>query len=131
MRKPVIAAMSSARQAINEPMQLLQRRWMLRVLWELRNESLTFRALQSRCDEVSPTVLNQRLAELRAADLLEHDGAGYSLTPIGAELVAAFAPLSKWAVRWKRSMDAKQQPAGVGATRPSAMPRRPATPPRR
>jgi DNA-binding HxlR family transcriptional regulator len=130
MRKPAIVT-SSPRRAINETMELLQRRWMLRVLWELRDESLTFRALQSRCDEVSPTVLNQRLAELRVAGLLEHDGAGYSLTPMGTALVAAFAPLSKWAVRWKRSMDAKQQPVGAGATPPSVTPPRPATPPRR
>jgi DNA-binding HxlR family transcriptional regulator len=47
-------------------------------------------------------VLNQRLAELREARLLDSDEAGYRLTPIGLDLLDAFAPLAKWAVRWQR-----------------------------
>lgn len=105
----------TAKQAINDTMELLQRRWMLRVLWELNAGAMTFRTLQGRCDEVSPSVLNQRLAELRAAGLVGHGDGGYALTPLGAELVAAFAPLSKWALRWKRSLaraaDAADPPA--------------------
>jgi len=100
------AAVAAAKQAINAAMELLQRRWTLRVLWELSAGAVTFRALQSRCDEVSPTVLNQRLAELREAGLVEHGDGGYALTPIGAELVEAFAPLSKWALRWQRQRKA-------------------------
>jgi DNA-binding HxlR family transcriptional regulator len=91
-----------AKQAINEAMELFHRRWMLRVLWELRAGPLNFRALQAACGDISPTVLNQRLTELREADLLAQDEQGYGLTPIGHELVEAFAPLSKWAVRWRR-----------------------------
>ena len=105
MKASASLAVASAKQAINEAMELLQRRWTLRVLWELSAASMTFRALQGRCDEVSPTVLNQRLAELRAAGLVEHGDAGYALTPLGADLVTAFAPLSKWAVRWKRTLE--------------------------
>ena len=97
------ASAATAKQAINDMMELLQRRWMLRVLWELSAGAMTFRVLQDRCGEVSPSVLNQRLAELRAAGLVGHGDGGYALTPLGADLVAAFAPLSKWAVRWKRS----------------------------
>ena len=41
-------------------LDLLGRRWALRVLWELRDARATFRALQERCD-VSPTVLTKRL----------------------------------------------------------------------
>jgi DNA-binding HxlR family transcriptional regulator len=99
------AAAASAKQAINEAMALLQRRWTLRVLWELSLASMTFRALQGRCDEISPTVLNQRLAELREAGLVERGVSGYALTALGAQLVTAFAPLSKWAVRWKRARE--------------------------
>ena len=51
-------------------LDLLGRRWALRVLWELRSGPLTFRALQEACDGVSPTVLNARLAELREAGIL-------------------------------------------------------------
>src|SRR5512133_1347094 len=39
---------------------LLGRRWALRVLWELREERLGFRALQSRCDDMSSSVLRDR-----------------------------------------------------------------------
>jgi len=41
-------------------LDLLSRRWALRVIWELRRDRLTFRALQEACGGVSPTVLNER-----------------------------------------------------------------------
>ena len=88
--------------AINAAMELLHRRWMLRVVWELRAGPLTFRALQAACGHLSPTVLNQRLAELREAGLVTAEDAGYRLTPIGLDLLEAFAPLQKWALRWRR-----------------------------
>ena len=93
----------SHKQAINAVMELLHKRWMMRVIWELRGGPLTFRALQAACGDLSPTVLNQRLSELREARLLASDETGYQLTPIGRDLLEAFAPLSKWAVRWHRS----------------------------
>jgi DNA-binding HxlR family transcriptional regulator len=92
------------KQAINAAMELLHRRWMMRVIWELRDGPLTFRALQAACGDLSPTVLNQRLSELREARLLDSDEAGYHLTPIGLDLLDAFAPLAKWAVRWQRKV---------------------------
>ena len=91
------------KQAINEALELFHRRWMLRVIWELRDGGLTFRALQAACGDLSPTVLNQRLAELREGGLLGSEGTGYQLTPLGLELIDAFAPLSRWAVKWRRS----------------------------
>ena len=39
-------------------LDLLSRRWTLRVIWELREGRLTFRALQDACGGMSPTVLN-------------------------------------------------------------------------
>ena len=92
-----------AKDAINEALELFQRRWALRVLWELRDGPLTFRALQARCGDVSPTVLNQRLAELREAALVEAGDAGYALGDAGRELLVAFAPLAQWAQRWKKA----------------------------
>ncbi len=94
---------TEAKDAINEALALFNRRWALRVIWELRDGPLTFRALQAACGDISPTVLNQRLAELRDSGLLANDEAGYGLTPSGTELLDAFAPLSKWAVKWRRS----------------------------
>lgn len=82
-------------------LDLLGRRWTLRVLWELRDGPLTSRALRSACDEISPTVLQARLSELRQAGLVDHEaGRGYGLTSLGEELLAAFAPLYGFAERW-------------------------------
>lgn len=79
---------------------LLGRRWMLRVLWELRGGGLTFRALRARCGDLSPTVLNTRLGELRGAGLVDNAGEGYALTAMGVGLLEALAPLDAWAKRW-------------------------------
>jgi len=82
-------------------LDLLGRRWALRVLWELRDGPLTSRALRAACDEASPTVLQGRLAELREAGLVDHaTGRGYALTARGRELLDAFAPLYDFAERW-------------------------------
>lgn len=85
-------------------LDLLGRRWSLRVVWELRASPATFRELRERCDGVSPAVLNTRLAELREAGLLELSAQGYRHTELGAALLAALKPLDAWATRW-----AKQQ----------------------
>lgn len=52
-------------------LDLLGRRWTLRVLWELRAEPATFRELRDRCGGLSPTVLNVRLKELREAGIVQ------------------------------------------------------------
>jgi DNA-binding HxlR family transcriptional regulator len=100
---PAAAARSQqrAKEAINAALELFNRRWVLRVLWELRGEAMSFRALQSACGDLSPTVLNQRLAELREAALVDAGEAGYALTPLGRELIVAFEPLTAWALRWQ------------------------------
>ena len=87
-------------------LDLLGRRWTLRVLWELRDGALRFRALQERCGGLSPTVLNRRLAELRAAEIVASDTQeGYELTGEGRKLLRALAPLGDWAKRWAASPD--------------------------
>ncbi len=85
-------------------LDLLGRRWALRVLWELRGGPLTFRELQARCGGMSPSVLNDRLAELREAGVVDAAGEGYQLTREGKRLLDDLAPLHRWAERWaKRS----------------------------
>lgn len=80
---------------------LLGRRWALRVLWELREEHLGFRALQQRCAHMSSSVLRDRLTELAGAGLLDTDDARrYRLTRHGHALLEALAPLSRWAEEW-------------------------------
>jgi len=82
-------------------LDLLGRRWALRLLWELRAEPLGARALRTRCDGMSSSVLYQRLAELRAAGLITQDAAGhYALTELGGQLGGALAPLDEWSRRW-------------------------------
>jgi DNA-binding HxlR family transcriptional regulator len=81
-------------------LDLLGRRWALRVLWELRHGPVGARALRDRCDGMSSSVLYQRLRELTDAGLIARTDAGYQLTEIGASLGAALAPLDEWAKRW-------------------------------
>ena len=84
-------------------LDLLGRRWTLRILWELREQPLTSRALRAACDEASPTVLQARLTELREAGFVElGEGGGYSLTPLGRELRETFLPLHHFAERWSK-----------------------------
>lgn len=88
-------------------LDLLGRRSALRILWELRGESMTFRALQEAA-ETNPSLLNTRLKELRAAALVEHAGSGYCLTGSGQDLLRAIQPLSEWAHRWGAAVAPKK-----------------------
>ncbi len=85
-------------------LDLLGRRWALRVLWELRHGPVGFRDLQQRCDGMSSSVLRDRLNEFLAAGVVARVGADglYGLSPIGHELGAAVEPLNDWAERWAR-----------------------------
>jgi DNA-binding HxlR family transcriptional regulator len=86
-------------------MDLLGRRWTLRILWELRDGPLGARALQNRCDQMSSSVLYERLDDLTAAGLLTRDEAGdYLLTDVGAQLAPALESLDAWAKRWSDSL---------------------------
>jgi DNA-binding HxlR family transcriptional regulator len=82
-------------------LDLLGRRWALRVIWELRDSPLSFRELQAACDGVSSSVLNDRLSELREAGAVERDDSrGFRLTQEGRRLLVAYRPLDAWAERW-------------------------------
>jgi DNA-binding HxlR family transcriptional regulator len=77
----------------------LGRRGALRLLWELRDGPLTFRALQTACD-TNPGSLNTRLKELRQLLIVDHGEAGYFLTTHGHSLMSALEPLQTWSRRW-------------------------------
>jgi len=85
-------------------LDLLGRRWALRIVWELGQEPAdTFRDLQARCDGVSSSVLTQRLGELREAGIVESPSrSGYALTAEGRELLRSLAPVDAWARRWAK-----------------------------
>ena len=85
-------------------LDLLGRRWALRVVWELRGTALTSRALREACGGLSPTVLAERVKELREAGLVElEEPGGYALTRLGRELLERFLPLVEWSERWARA----------------------------
>ena len=82
-------------------LDLMGRRWSLRIVWELRNGPLTSRALRAACDEASPTVLQARLSELREGGLVDHAaGRGYALTRLDEEFLEVSLPLYGFAERW-------------------------------
>ena len=86
-----------SRHAINDLLALLGRRWVLRILWELRDDPLPFRRLRERCDEVSTSVLAQRLRELREAGIVDDGPEGYALTPKGRKMSDHLLALSELA----------------------------------
>ena len=95
---------STTGQPIMALLDLLGRRWTLRIIWELRDDALVFRELQQRCAGMSASVLNVRLRELRDAGIVDAGDGGYALTDEGRLLLLAYEPLRDWAARWaKRS----------------------------
>lgn len=82
-------------------LDLLGRRWTLRIVWELRDGPLGARALRDRCDGMSSSVLYQRLDDLQTASLVAKNDAGdYALTELGEQLGPALTSLSTWADAW-------------------------------
>jgi DNA-binding HxlR family transcriptional regulator len=50
-------------------------------------------------------VLNQRLADLRAAALVEWQAdEGYGLSALGLELLTLLVPLTRWADKWAKTI---------------------------
>jgi DNA-binding HxlR family transcriptional regulator len=90
---------STSGRPIMAALDMLGRRGALRVLWELRGDPLTFRALQDAC-ETNPGSLNTRLRELRDLGIVDHDAGGYRLTEQGRALMSALEPLQDWARQW-------------------------------
>jgi DNA-binding HxlR family transcriptional regulator len=95
------AAPVASRRPVMRLLEQLGRKGTLRILWELRDGlPQSFRALRVSTDDMSPSVLNDRLKELRAAGVVALADAGYGLTESGAELVKRLKPLNQWADRW-------------------------------
>lgn len=92
-------------------LDLLGRRWALRILWERRDGPHGARELRDRCDAMSPSVLYQRLAELTATGLVEQDDdSRYGLSPLGTSLATAIEPLDHWAHTWAEATGADETP---------------------
>jgi DNA-binding HxlR family transcriptional regulator len=99
---------STTGRPIMAAMDLLGRRWALRIIWELRTGPVGARALLARCQGLSSSVLYQRLTDLTTSGLITAATNGYQLTPLGASLGQALAPLDAWASAWAQA----QTPTG-------------------
>jgi DNA-binding HxlR family transcriptional regulator len=82
---------------VESALDLLGRRWALRIVWELRRSTLAFSELRQRTG-ISPSVLSARLGELVDAGVFERDGGGrYRLSGRGRELARVLYELNRWA----------------------------------
>lgn len=92
--RPIIAAMN-----------LLSRRWILRIIWELRDGALGFRDLQTRCEKMSPDTLSTRLNELKVAGIVENNSQGlWQLSALGYAMESALVELNGWAELWAQEL---------------------------
>ncbi len=96
--------------AVTQLLELLEARYALRVLWALKDgHPQTFRLLQDSVGQITPNTLNTRIKELRSAGLLHHDGDGYVVTTLGADLLKRLTELPAFAAKWTASQ-AKTSP---------------------
>ncbi|QHE86847.1 winged helix-turn-helix transcriptional regulator [Hydrogenophaga sp. BPS33] len=87
--------------AVMQLFDLLESRYAMRVIWALSDgHPQTFRLLQDSVGGVTPNTLNTRIKELRAARLVEHDGNGYRLTALGADLARRMVDVQHFAGKW-------------------------------
>lgn len=97
------ARSGTPRSSFLDLLDLLGRRWSLRILWELSAGPLRFTEAQSRCDAMSPSVLNQRLSDLVGAGFLYvRSDRRYELTTDGSSIVGSLRPLEASSRRWAR-----------------------------
>lgn len=83
---------------------LLGRPWAMGVLWQLSGETLSFRQLQQKCEDISPTILNTRLKDLREAGFVTLTEKGYQLTEIGNRLKKQLEPLGDFSFDWSEEI---------------------------
>lgn len=93
---------SSTPRPLAELFDLLGRRWTLRILWELRDRTLTFNDLRRVVGGMSQSVLVTRLTDLFGAGLVADVPGGYQLTAAGTSLVAELGAVADWAHRSQR-----------------------------
>jgi DNA-binding HxlR family transcriptional regulator len=87
----------SRERPIANVLDLLGRRWAMRLVWELRRDAVSFSELRRRI-EISPSVLSTRLAELSTAGIVERERSRrYRLTGRGRALARMLYEINRWA----------------------------------
>ena len=87
----------SAAKPIDSALDVLGRRWALRLVWELRRDSVSFGQLRKRTG-ISPSMLSTRLAELEELGVADRDRSRhYRLTGRGRELARILYEINRWA----------------------------------
>jgi DNA-binding HxlR family transcriptional regulator len=90
--------------AVGQLFELLEARYALRVLWALRDgHPQTFRLLQDSIGSITPNTLNTRIKELRASGLMGHGAEGYTVTPMGVDLLKRLNDMQAFAAKWATS----------------------------
>jgi DNA-binding HxlR family transcriptional regulator len=103
-------------------LEVLGRRWMLRVIWELRDGGLHFNELRARAGGLSQSVLVTRLGELVDEGLVHGQDGSYTLTPRGAGLADRLRALAAWSAGEQETAPAGE-PAPAPAQAPAVAPR--------
>ena len=89
--------------------EILGNPWSILIMREMLLGSTRFGELQKGMPKISPTVLNTRLKELEASNLIVkrrlqgQRGHEYRLTPAGRELGPVVESLAVWGMRWARN----------------------------
>lgn len=88
-------------------LDLLGRTWSLGIVWNLADSPTTFSQLQEKCESISPTLLNSRLKELVATQIIIKTVDGYQLTKIGEGLYQLIEPMGHWSKEWQLQLAQK------------------------
>ena len=109
--------------AVNQLFERLECRYAMRVLWALRDgHPQTFRLLQDSVGGITPNTLNTRIKELREASLLDHGSDGYTVTPLGQDLLKRLSDVQPFALRWAANHPRKVTVRASSATAPVTAP---------
>ena len=94
---------------VSKTAEVLGEKWTLLIIRELVLGATRFNQLQRCVPKISPTMLNKRLNELQAQNVIvrkripEQRGYEYQLTESGRELFPLILQMAQWGMRWARS----------------------------
>jgi len=97
-------------------LDLLGRTWALGIIWHLNTAPATFRELQERCEQISPSLLNTRLKELKSLSIITTNEQGYTLTEQGQDLFGIISPLGLWSKSWAKQINDSEHNKAMNTT---------------